>query len=192
MFCPKCGQKNDEDSKFCQDCGTALAAVQKEAIKTSNRKIVFISIITLISIIFLTIVISVIIRFLFHAPGRDLSYFETLLYERQTIKAKLTEVTNAMSNVASAVAAYRQEDDTWPNCATITEIRTSLGVSVGRVNYISSMSVTDGVITTIVSGIAGSVDGRGLVLHPELKKDGSIVWYWNGANGMPKAFIPKR
>ena len=36
------------------------------------------------------------------------------MYKTQTIKAKLTEVTNGMSNVASAVAAYMQETGGWP------------------------------------------------------------------------------
>jgi len=111
---------------------------------------------------------------------------------KEVIKAKLTEVTNSMSNVASAVSAYRQEGDTWPNCATITEIQTSLGVSLSNVNFISKMSVTDGIIAALVRRIDGSVDGKGLILTPTLMKDGSIVWNWSGANGMPKAFIPKR
>jgi hypothetical protein len=111
---------------------------------------------------------------------------------KEVIKAKLIEVTNAMSNVASAVAAFRQENDTWPNCATITEIQTSLGVSLSNVNVISKMSVTDGIIATLVRGIDGSVDGKGLIVTPTLMKDGSIVWNWSGANDMPEAFIPKR
>ena len=32
------------------------------------------------------------------------------MYRAQTIKAKMTEVTNAMSNVASALGAYHQEE----------------------------------------------------------------------------------
>ena len=40
------------------------------------------------------------------------------MYRTQTIKAKMTEVTNGMSNVASAVAAYYQESQpgSWPDC----------------------------------------------------------------------------
>lgn len=30
MFCPKCGQQNDEDSMFCQNCGTALSKIYPE------------------------------------------------------------------------------------------------------------------------------------------------------------------
>ena len=33
------------------------------------------------------------------------------MYRAQTIKAKLTEVTNGMSNIASALAAYWQENE---------------------------------------------------------------------------------
>jgi uncharacterized protein YneF (UPF0154 family) len=36
--------------------------------------------------------------------------------ERKDIKAKMTEVTNSMSNVASAVAAYNQDENSWPHC----------------------------------------------------------------------------
>src|SRR5512143_2505607 len=51
------------------------------------------------------------------------------MYKAQTIKAKLTEVTNSISHVSSAVAAYYQENTSnWPNCTDITAIQDSLGV----------------------------------------------------------------
>jgi prepilin-type N-terminal cleavage/methylation domain-containing protein len=51
------------------------------------------------------------------------------MYKAQTIKAKLTEVTNSISHVSSAVAAYYQENtNAWPNCTDIVAIRDSLGV----------------------------------------------------------------
>ena len=65
------------------------------------------------------------------------------MYRTQTIKAKLTEVTNAMSNVASAVAAYVQESDgtAWPDCPTTVEIQNSLGVALGALTRVGAMSV---------------------------------------------------
>ena len=42
------------------------------------------------------------------------------MYRTQTIKAKLTEVTNGMSNVASALSSYWQEAGNWP-LAAITD-----------------------------------------------------------------------
>jgi type IV pilus assembly protein PilA len=117
------------------------------------------------------------------------------MYRTQTIKAKLTEVTNAMSNVASAVAAYRQESDgvNWPNCATIAQIQSSLGVSLGALTRIGAMSVTaaTGVITATISSIdSATVDGSNLTLSPSSVADGSISWVWSGS--APAAFIPKR
>src|SRR3972149_4658503 len=61
------------------------------------------------------------------------------MYRTQTIKARLTEVTNAMSNVASAVAAYRQEQDgvgSWPDCGSTAQVQSSLGVALGALGRI--------------------------------------------------------
>lgn len=115
------------------------------------------------------------------------------MYRTQTIKAKLTEVTNAMSNVASAVAAFRQETGTMPSCTSKTEIQNSLGVALGALTRVNTMAVAAGVITTRVQNIdANTVDGKDLVLTPTVNADGSISWGWSGANGMADTFIPKR
>ena len=54
------------------------------------------------------------------------------MYRAQTVKAKLTEVSNSMSNVASAVGAYYQDEGVWPPNAlgTAAAMKTTLGVSV--------------------------------------------------------------
>jgi type IV pilus assembly protein PilA len=122
------------------------------------------------------------------------------MYRTQTIKARLTEVTNAMSTVASAVAAYRQEtanedNPTWPNCPSIAEIRNSLGVSLGNLTRVGSMSVDgeSGVITATIANIDSSVNGKSLTLTPSVHEtDGSISWTWGGSADMPPAFIPKK
>ena len=118
------------------------------------------------------------------------------MYRTQTIKARLTEVTNAMSNVASAVAAYRQETEgvTWPDCPLISDIQNSLGVSLGALGRVSAMSVTvaDGVISATVANVDSSVNGSTLVLSPSENADGSISWNWDAASSIPAAYIPKR
>ena len=60
------------------------------------------------------------------------------MYKTQTIKAKMTEVTNGMSNVASAVAAYMQETGGWPTAGTKALIQSSLGVSTGALGRVST------------------------------------------------------
>jgi type IV pilus assembly protein PilA len=113
------------------------------------------------------------------------------MYKTQTVKAKLTEVSNAMSNVASGVAAYIQEGNGWPNATDMANIASSLGVTLGALTRINSMSVSDGVITALVQNIDTVVNGSELVLTPSSASDGSIIWSWS-SNDMPAAYMPKR
>jgi len=116
------------------------------------------------------------------------------MYRTQTIKAKMTEVTNAMSNVASAVAAYYQDTEppSWPTCGSIAEIQSSLGVSLGALLRIGSMSVTAGVITATVAAVDSSVNGQSLILTPSAAADNSVSWTWSGGATMPPAYVPRR
>ena len=52
-------------------------------------------------------------------------------YQGHTVMAKLSEVENAMSMVASGVTAYYHDQNSWPGCPTVNEVRNSLGVSLG-------------------------------------------------------------
>jgi prepilin-type N-terminal cleavage/methylation domain-containing protein len=118
------------------------------------------------------------------------------MYRTQTVKAKLTEVTNAMSNVASAVAAYYQENNSFPSVMGSTAtIQSSLGVSLGALTRVGGMTVSaQGVITATVANIdANTVDNKTLILTPSTSSaDGSIAWEWSGGATMPAAFVPKR
>lgn len=114
------------------------------------------------------------------------------MYKTQTIKAKLTEVTNGMSNVASAVAAYMQETDSWPSAGDKLLIQSSLGVSTGALSRIDTMVVNAGVITAVVTNIDATVNGFNLVMTPTSNTDGSIMWNWTTTNNMPPAYVPKR
>jgi len=117
------------------------------------------------------------------------------MYKTQTIKAKMTEVTNGMSNVASAVAAYYQDSGTpatWPNCPVKLDIQNSLGVATDALTRIGLMDVAvlTGAITATVQGVDVVVDGMTLTLSPTGYPDGSIAWTWSGT--VPAAYIPKK
>jgi type IV pilus assembly protein PilA len=123
------------------------------------------------------------------------------MYRTQVIKARLTEVTNGMSNVASAVAAFYQESasagtGTWPNCGNRAAIQTTLGVSLLALSRISEMSVdaTTGNITATVQLIDGVVDGSTLVLSPAVNAtDSSITWAWDSTlSSIRAAYLPRR
>ncbi len=114
------------------------------------------------------------------------------MYKTQTIKAKMTEVTNGMSNVASAVAAYMQETNSWPTATTKALIQASLGVATTQLTRIGTFSVNQGTITAEVTNIDSTVDTKTLVMVPTSNTDGSITWNWSGSANMPPAYIPKR
>jgi type IV pilus assembly protein PilA len=119
------------------------------------------------------------------------------LYRTQTIKAKLTEITNLIGNVKSAVTVYRQESggNGWPNCPSINEIQNSLGISLGALTRVSAMSIngTDGRITATVTGIDGSVDSRTITLSPVENADGSIRWEWSAADStISPTYLPRK
>ncbi len=122
------------------------------------------------------------------------------MYRTQTIKAKMTEVTNAMSNIASSVAAYQQENGQWPALAVTgkVNIQNSFGVATAALTRLADATLsvsTAGVITGYVAtgSIDGSVNDRGLQLVPSLDaNDSSIFWSWTGVNSMPPAYVPKR
>jgi len=113
------------------------------------------------------------------------------MYKTQTVKAKLTEVSNAMSNVASGVAAYIQEGNGWPTANDINNIGSSLGVSLGALTRVSGMDVATGVISATVTNIDTVINNSQLVLTPSSAADGSIIWSWSSAD-MPSAYMPKR
>jgi type IV pilus assembly protein PilA len=113
-------------------------------------------------------------------------------YQGYAIRAKLVEVENVMATVKSAVSAYRQEkEDSWPNCATIDEVRNSLGVSLGAVTRIGDISIINGAITVTVQNIHPMVDNRTLTLTPTAKDDGSLEWHWGWSADFPVHLRPK-
>ena len=114
-------------------------------------------------------------------------------YQGHVVTAKLSEVENAMSTVASGMTAYYYDKNSWPTCATVNEVGTSLGVALGGVSRISALSISnaDGLITAIVQNIHPMVDNRTLTLRPTTDSDGSITWNWGSSADFPPQFRPK-
>jgi type IV pilus assembly protein PilA len=119
------------------------------------------------------------------------------LYKIHTVKAKISEVVNAMHYVSQAVGLYAQEAGagggvpSYPNCPDLPTIQSSLGVSLGaiRISDGSVDSVT-GTITMTLSGIDPAVDTRTITLEPLADPDGSINWRWGGT--VAAGYIPKK
>ena len=118
------------------------------------------------------------------------------MYKAQTIKAKLTEVTNSMSATASALGGYYMDNAKWPagTIGTIQLLSTSLGVSVppATKSRISAVSVTGGAITFTVQNIDALVNAKTLIMSPTTSSEGAIIWSWSGGNSMPTVYVPKK
>jgi len=115
------------------------------------------------------------------------------MYKAQVISARLSEVTNAMSHISTGLVNYRREvTNAWPNCGSVAEIQTSLGLALSALNRISSASVNQatGGISVTVTNIDSTVDGGTITLEPSTGVDGSIIWNWGGT--LPTKLIPKR
>ncbi len=118
-------------------------------------------------------------------------FINIIQQRQQIIKSRMTEVTNSISHVASAVTAYNQEENTWPYCDNIVAIRTSLGVSIST-NKINSITVTsptseEVIITATIKGIDSRVDGKDLTLAGRASERG-ILWMWGGT--VPPPYVP--
>ena len=119
-------------------------------------------------------------------------------YKAQVTSTKLTEVTNAMGYIATSLVIYYHNaaqggsTNIWPNCGSIADIQTSLGVGLSSLGRISSASVNQvtGVISVTVTNIDSTVDGRTITLVPSTAADASISWNWGGT--LPPKYIPKK
>lgn len=114
-------------------------------------------------------------------------------YRSQYIaRARLSEVTNSMSVVASSVASYYEANNSFPSASDVEAIASSLGVLLpsGGTGRISGMEVNEGVITATITNIDPVMEGRTLVLTPTTDQHGSISWSWSGS--VPSVYIPKR
>ncbi len=128
------------------------------------------------------------------------------MYQAQTVKARMTEVSISMSNIASAIGAAVQEDTTWPtndlNLTTATAIQNTLGVALTSIGRVQAWSVTipagvgggaagDVSISAQLQNCGNPVDNLFLILTGNVQADGSIAWNWNSST-VPPAYIPKR
>jgi type IV pilus assembly protein PilA len=121
------------------------------------------------------------------------------MYQAQTLKARLTEVTNAISNVSSGLVAFRNENGYFPACGSLTAINTSLGVGISADASSRAANMTTTATGIIDSGaiqnVGSPVNGTTLQMIPTTDAaTGGIIWNWGGtlqnvANG---AYMPKK
>jgi type IV pilus assembly protein PilA len=116
------------------------------------------------------------------------------MYRGQVFKAKLVEVTNSMSSVATAVVTFYHENRVWPaDNVDAAAIGSNLGIYVPDIR--SDWS-TGGIPTTIQATIKNisannpTLDGCTLQLIASTIVGGSISWTWAG--DLPATYMPKK
>jgi type IV pilus assembly protein PilA len=117
------------------------------------------------------------------------------MYKTQTIKAKLTEITNSMSATASAISVFKMQEGRWPagDVNTIALLKTSFGIEVPEAtrSRISSVDVNQGLITFGVQSIDPAVNGTTITMSPTTTATSSaITWVWGGT--IPQPYLPKK
>ncbi len=124
------------------------------------------------------------------------------MYRAQTVKAKMTEATNAMSHIGSGLGAFYSEEGRFPRTqmTTAAMVKTSLGVAIATITttppgkYIQLIDVALGtgqVSAQITNTGEPSVDGQWLVMLPSTTTEQAIVWSWSSPT-IPISYIPKR
>lgn len=118
-------------------------------------------------------------------------------YRQQVIKARMTEVTNAMRYIVSAMMLHRQglgmvgTANAWPDCPNIIAIHDSLGVGIAGTRISSAqIDSATGTIQATLANIGGAVDGQTLSLVPTTDMNGGVTWQWSGT--VPLPYLPKK
>jgi len=119
------------------------------------------------------------------------------MYRAQTLRAKLSEVTNSMSAIATAVATYYQENNMWPAASgTAALIGTNLGVYVptGRAAFATLngpiVATAIQATPTNISSSNPTIDGTTIVMTASTDAGGAINWTFSGS--IPAAYMPKK
>lgn len=118
-------------------------------------------------------------------------------YMDYTRRARLTEVTNTIGAVKTGITATASEISGGAssiNYANAAAITAGTGVSIPA-KYINGMSAVGQAaspfmtITTTLTGVGGTVDGKLLVL---VSTDASLqAWSWDAASTLEAKYMPK-
>jgi hypothetical protein len=125
-------------------------------------------------------------------------YYMIIQQERWAIKSKMYSVTYPMSIVASVLAAYNQDLNSWPHCDGVIAIQNSLGyiLPTQTTDRISSITVAspraeEVIITATITGIDSRVDGKNVTLTGKPSERG-ILWVWGGTVPSIYVYVPRK
>jgi type IV pilus assembly protein PilA len=118
------------------------------------------------------------------------------MYRAQMVKARMTEVINAIQYVKSAAGTFYLNNDRWPDCSvSFTSIANTLDVQIPqtRISAITAQG-TPFAISATLKGISASnptIDGDTLVLVGTVV-NGALIWSWDTSTStLDLPYMPK-
>ncbi|SDF38467.1 pilin [Phytopseudomonas seleniipraecipitans] len=107
-------------------------------------------------------------------------------YQDYTKRAKMTEVINFMAAGKTGVA------EAFANSNSLTGINNAkAGLAAAgdiKSKYVTSVTVTDGVVVAVPTGIDSACDGKSVTLRP-VESNGALAWTGSAATECVK-FVP--
>ncbi len=119
------------------------------------------------------------------------------IYKNYVVKAKLTEVSNSLRYIATAMNTQMLEltvnggTYAWPACPDLPAIQSTFGVGLSTATRIvaAQVSADTGEIAATVANVDSTVDGQTLALTPSVASDGSVSCVWGGT--VQPRFLPR-
>jgi len=117
-------------------------------------------------------------------------------YLDYTVKAKLSEVTNAMDALAQAACEYHSSMGRFPasitDMANIRDTFASVSTSYANFNWTSN-NADAGSFTAYINGLSSAVDNCTIVLQLSYDDTNGYQKTWDSANStIPTKFMPKK
>jgi len=112
-------------------------------------------------------------------------------YLDYTVKAKMSEVTNAMDALAQAACEYHTSLGTFPNDTTdIANTFASVSTTYATFSW-NRTSADAGQFVAVLQSLSSAVNGNNLILSITYDDTNGYQKSWSG-EGIPSKFLPKK
>jgi Tfp pilus assembly major pilin PilA len=178
MYCPKCGTQNVDNAYKCTNCGIILQRVAPE--KKSNTAVI-------------VTVIVVAGVFVFFAVVGILAAIAIPAYLDYTVKARISEVTDAFDGLVGAAVGYHAKTGQFPDSEYPLDTLVAMSQTYGTFSCTERGSDND--ITyrfTFNNMISSSIDGCTLDIQLTYAPDTGYTTQWLSTSTLPLRYMPRR
>ena len=178
MYCPKCGTQNDDNAYKCTTCGIILQRISPE--KKSNTVVIVVAIVAVAVVVFF-------------AVAGILAAIAIPAYLDYTVKAKVSEVTDAFDVLTEAVAEYHVNTGQFPEQSYPLDNLASLPQTYGA--FSCSVRANDNDIIyrfTFNDNIVSHINGCTLDMQISYAPDTGYTTQWFSTSTLPAKYMPRR